>query len=588
MTDSAVPAGRDRVSTVVVSGDVTIDWNLARTRKLVDGGAVWNSEDRTETYGGPGGAAVLARLVEEVGGTLADEGLAVEVTGPPGPQGSISPGDPRFYHSYAVWSQYPRRKGDRDRGVWRVDEFLGLDRARTPQGAADGNDRIGSPAEADLVIVDDANLGFRDSSELWPPALRLTTNPGATAAHPAKSGANSPWVVLKMARPVAAGDLWRQLLRRHAGRLIVVMTLNDLRLSEVKISRELSWERTAGDLARELIRHPAVNGLTRCAHVVVSLGTGGAVLLSRKDALAGSPEHLDQPDCHVIFDPESIENSWADQYPGSMIGYTTCLVAGIARELILAPDSPDVQRGVRHGLATGRALHLGGYGDPDREPGRAGLVFPVAAMAKELQKEPRDFATAHIERPVLDSWSILESRYPEGLEPVAEAVARDGVETALSGVPLGRFGKLLTLDRGEIEGFRSLRALMREYDSEPAARPLNLAVFGPPGAGKSFGVKAVAESALDKERIQDVTFNLSQMRDASDLADALHQVRDIALLGKLPFVLWDEFDSDLGGKAFGWLRHFLAPCRTAPSSRARSSIRSARRSSSSPAAPAPG
>lgn len=559
MTDSIVPAGRDRVSTVVVSGDVTIDWNLARTRKLVDGGAVWNSEDRTETYGGPGGAAVLARLVEEVGATLADEGLAVEVTGPPGPQGSISPGDPRFYHSYAVWSQYPRRKGDRDRGVWRVDEFLGLDRARTPQGAADGNDPIGSPAEADVVIVDDANLGFRDSSELWPPALRLTTNPGATAAHPAKSGANSPWVVLKMARPVAAGDLWRQLLRRHAGRLIVVMTLNDLRLSEVKISRELSWERTAGDLARELIRHPAVNGLTRCAHVVVSLGTGGAVLLSRKGALAGSPEHLDQPDCHVIFDPESIENSWADQYPGSMIGYTTCLVAGIARELILAPDSPDVQRGVRHGLATGRALHLDGYGDPDREPGRAGLVFPVAAMAKELQKEPRDFATAHIEHPVLDSWSILESRYPEGLEPVAEAVARDGVETAFSGVPLGRFGKLLTLDRGEIEGFRSLRALMREYDSEPAARPLNLAVFGPPGAGKSFGVKAVAESALDKERIQDVTFNLSQMRDASDLADALHQVRDIALLGKLPFVLWDEFDSDLGGKAFGWLRHFLAP-----------------------------
>src|SRR5664279_2756585 len=187
MTDSIVPAGRDRVSTVVVSGDVTIDWNLARTRKLVDGGAVWNSEDRTETYGGPGGAAVLARLVEEVGGTLADEGLAVEVTGPPGPQGSISPGDPRFDHSYAVWSQYPRRKGDRDRGVWRVDEFLGLDRARTPQGAADGNDPIGSPAEADLVIVDDANLGFRDSSELWPPALRLTTNPGATAAHPAKS-----------------------------------------------------------------------------------------------------------------------------------------------------------------------------------------------------------------------------------------------------------------------------------------------------------------------------------------------------------------------------------------------------------------
>ena len=544
---------------VAVVGDVTMDWNLARTRKLLDGGTAWNAEDRTETYGGPGGAAVLARLVEEVGATLADEGLTVQVDGPPAPQGPLSPGDPRFHHSFAVWSQYPCRKGDRDRSVWRVEEFLGLDRARTPQAAEEAGAAVVGLAEAGLVIVDDANLGFRENPALWPRSLHLTADSRAKGDDAPPSGATSPWIVLKMASPVATGDLWRELLRRHAARLIVVLTLNDLRLSEVRISRELSWERTAGDLARELVRHPAVNALARCAHVAVSVGTGGAVLLSRRGEPGAALDVLGQPDCHVIFDPQAIENSWAEQYPGSMIGYTTCLVAGIARELILAPDSPDVQRGVRHGLATGRALHLAGYGDPDCGPNRSGLTFPVRAMAKELGKEPREFATAHIEQPVRDSWSILGSRYPEGLEPVAESVACDGVEMALSGVPLGSFGKLLTLDRGEIEGFRSLRALMREYDSEPAPRPLNLAVFGPPGAGKSFGVKAVAESALDKERISDVTFNLSQMRDASDLADALHQVRDIGLRGRLPFVLWDEFDADLAGKPFGWLRHFLAP-----------------------------
>src|SRR5665647_2562761 len=92
---------------VVVAGDMTIDWNLARTRKLLNGGTAWNAEDRTETYGGPGGAAVLARLIEEVGVTLADGGPAVEVSGPLAATESISPGDPRFHHSYAVWSQYP-------------------------------------------------------------------------------------------------------------------------------------------------------------------------------------------------------------------------------------------------------------------------------------------------------------------------------------------------------------------------------------------------------------------------------------------------------------------------------------------------
>jgi len=548
------------VRRVVVAGDVTVEWNLARTHKIVEGGTGWNAEDRAETYRGPGGATMLACLVEAVGTAVAEAGLSVEVSGPPEVPASICAGDPGFHHSYTNWSQFPRRKGDRDSSVWRVEEFLGLDRSRSDQVATGAENTRIDPSEADLVIIDDANLGFRDCPKVWPASLQLTPDAHAGGYHAPASGDRSPWVVLKMAAPVADGVLWRQLLSSKAERLIVVMTLSDLRLSEVKISRELSWERTAGDLARKLVRHPSVNGLARCAHVIVSIGTGGAVLLSRPaGAASAGAAKLDQPDCHVFFDPESIENSWTEQYPGAMVGYTTCLVGGIAREILLAPDAPNVHRGIRRGLVAERVLHLAGWGDPDSEPGRAGLAFPAGAMAEELQNESTEFATAHIEQPVRDSWSILESRYPDGLEPVAEAVARDGVEKALTGVPLGRFGKLLTLDRGEIEGFRSVRALIREYDSEPAARPLNIAVFGPPGAGKSFGVKEVAKSAIEGDRIESLTFNLSQMKDASDIADALHQVRDAGLRGKLPFVIWDEFDSDLAGSAFGWLRHFLAP-----------------------------
>jgi hypothetical protein len=337
------------------------------------------------------------------------------------------------------------------------------------------------------------------------------------------------------------------------------MTLNDLRLSDVRISRELSWERIAGELARELMRHPAVNGLVDCAHVVVSLGTGGAVLLTRREALDGRLDRLNAPDCRVFFDPEAIENSWAEGYPGAMIGYASCLTASIARELLLAPDGPDVYRGIRGGLAAARALHLQGYGAVGPASHRADLAFPFRDIARTLIDEPHGFEDAEIPCRAPATWSILEGRYPEGLEPVAEAVAREGVKSALAGVPVGKFGDFVTVDRGEIEGFRSIRTLMREYDSAPALRPLSIAVFGPPGAGKSFGVKAVAESALDPDGIKELTFNLSQMRGPEDLADALHQVRDVSLRGKLPFVFWDEFDSGLDGVAFGWLRHFLAP-----------------------------
>ena len=530
---------------VVVAGDVTLDWNLARTRKLVDSGIAWNSADRTEMYAEPGGAALMARLMTEVAGTLSAEATTTTVAGPSLPAETL--GNPRLHNSYAIWSRFPRRKGDRDSSIWRVEEFLGLDRARKAESPPAARD-----SAADLVILDDAGLGFRTAPESWPTVLGL----GDGAATPSRS---TPWVLLKMACPVASGELWRRVLRLHAGRLVVVMTLNDLRLSDVKISRELSWERIADDLARELVRHPAVNGLVSCAHVVVSLGTGGAVLLSRRGSVESQLDRLVEPDCYVIFDPEAIENSWAEQYPGSMIGYASCLTAGIARELLLNPDEPDVRRGIRSGLAASRALHLQGYGAADCEPGRAGLAFPAFDIAKELAREPRDFSVARIPRSGPDSWSILEGRYPEGLEPVAEAVARDGVEVALKDVPIGSFGKFVTVDRGEIEGFRSIRTLMREYNSEPAPRPLNIAVFGPPGAGKSFGVKAVVKSALDANLIEDLTFNLSQMRDPSELADALHQVRDVGLRGKLPFVLWDEFDADLNGHPFGWLRHFLAP-----------------------------
>ena len=555
-TEFATPATRR----VVVAGDVTMDWNLARTRKAIDSGLAWSAADRTEMYGEPGGAALTARLVAEVAETLATEGIAVEVSSPGAPPEPIAPADTRFHHSYAVWSKFPRKKGDRDSSIWRVEEFLGLDRGRADEvveaaGGAVQEGATDEPDAADLVILDDANLGFRAAPGLWPAALRVAGD----KAEAAPSEAARPWVVLKMTCPVASGQLWRQLLRDHADRLIVVMTLNDLRLSDVKISRELSWERIAGDLARELVRHPTVNGLIHCANVVVSLGTGGAVLLSRRGPLEGELDRLDAPDCHVFFDPEAIENSWAEQYPGAMIGYTTCLVGGIARELLLNAAEPNIHRGIRAGLAASRALHLQGYGAADCETGRAGLAFPACDLATELAREPRDFDVAQIPQPVSDSWSILEGRYPEGLEPVAEAVAITGVEVALKGVPIGSFGKFLTVDRGEIEGFRSIRTLMREYDSEPAPRPLNIAVFGPPGAGKSLGVKAVAKSAFDGDKVQELTFNLSQMRDPSELADAFHQVRDIALKGKLPFVLWDEFDSDLAGAPFGWLRHFLAP-----------------------------
>ncbi len=63
-------------------------------------------------------------------------------------------------------------------------------------------------------------------------------------------------------------------------------------------------------------------------------------------------------------------------------------------------------------------------------------------------------------------------------------------------VPWGQFGNLLTVDRQEIESYRSIRNLVAEYaGNKQVARPLSIAVFGTPGSGKSFGVTEMAKVA---------------------------------------------------------------------------------------------
>ena len=156
-------------------------------------------------------------------------------------------------------------------------------------------------------------------------------------------------------------------------------------------------------------------------------------------------------------------------------------------------------------------------------------------------------------------WTILDDRYRGGLrEPAAEVVLK-GVERVLDHAPIGRFGKLVTVDRREIESFRSIRSLISEYMTQPRPpRPLSIAAFGPPGSGKSFGIRQLAE-ALRPGEIEAREFNLSQFVSNDELLSALHQVRDIGLSGKTPLIFWDEFDCSRQREKYGWLRYFLAP-----------------------------
>ncbi|MBN1618230.1 ATPase [Candidatus Dojkabacteria bacterium] len=538
---------------IIIAGDTTMDWNFARLKQAEKKLQFWSPENVVKTFWQRGGCALLADLIEEVCSNLRSEGVIesiIKQNSAPCRVNKVYPGDPRFHHSYVNWVY----KESNSNSAWRVEDYLGLERSKKIDSYYSINKVNEDIEDPDLVVLDDAGLGFRDVPELWPVSIREPKN-------------LKPWVLVKMAMPVAQGLLWEQLHQHFSDRLVIIMTIEDVRLTEVQISKGLSWERTAQDLYWEIIHNPSINALSHSAYTIVSFGTAGIFKISRQER----SENKIKSD--LFFDPEVIEGVWENKYPGGVIGKTTCLTASIAKQLILDPLSPDIDLGIQNGISAMRTLHILGYGSDSPTSENLLLQFPKISIAKAFNKNQEKFVRVRVQPPFIRTgnhrkdliesgdinWTILKDQYKESLDIVASNIVLEGPDTAICGVPWGVFGSLITLDWREIEGFRSVGALIEEYyKSKTQTRPLSIAVFGSPGSGKSYGIIQLCKSLLP-EAIKILEFNLSQFLSTENLEAAFHQVRDINLSGKIPLVIWDEFDSFFENSPLGWLKYFLAP-----------------------------
>jgi hypothetical protein len=516
---------------VHVCGDPTVDWMLAAAQ----GPAVefrYAFEKRTPVgpYAQAGGAALLTSLLAaSLQGDAA--GTQVTLAGVTLPPRLLNdPCTTSATRTFSVWGWFPRRAGD-ERRAWRMREFLGLQPAEERRAPAANPECAGAPS---CLVIDDTNLGFRRQPESWPAWLR-----GKERSHrPAQ-------IILKMTNPLTEGELWRHLADDYPDVLTVYFLLGDFRKEDARIGQSLSWEQISTDIVQAVRGH---RELARVARIVVPVGLSGAVVIER----SGSS--------FLVFDPCCQEGDWERERPGGTLGLGTCVVASMAVECARNTDVPDWLKAVERGLEAGRMVHEQGFGLIGGGPD-AGWCFPVEAAAKEIRGAASNDVFHCVEIPTDEHWEIVAHSVPEGYKSVADEIVVHGPSEACRGAPIEQMGRWMSVDRTEIESMRSVRNIIREYTSRARpARPLSIAVFGPPGAGKSFAIKQMAQEwSLGGTKVVVLEFNLSQFRTTDELAEAFQRLRDCVVEGCLPVVFWDEFDAPLAGEQLGWLPQFLAP-----------------------------
>ncbi len=460
--------------------------------------------------------------------------------------------------------------------------------------------------DAEIIVLDDTGNPFRHAREQWPAVLKTANSDRSRVivhklhrplpVKPPSSG-NLEEDARVQSQSKASFPLWYALCESHPLRRLVVISVDDLRLKDALISRGLSWERTATDLVWQLLNVPMWEELRDTPHLVVRLGVDGAVYWRYDKAHEKEPYKA-----WLIYDPQAIEGSTEDSFAGKMVGYASAFTAGLVRgmsgaeqaNLLENRENADgsleppaaILKGIRIGLLASRRLLELGYGKKVDSP-----EYPGAALFEEPKRGKYPFACQRIPlipaaaEPDRGHWRLIDAIFSGKTDLLHRAVgmvargakaeanengtAEEKAQYLLDQVPLAVFaGALRAYDRREMESYRSLYALMNNYTRikpEAVTHPLCVAVFGPPGAGKSFGVKMVAKALGESETrtIETLTFNLSQYQTPEQLAAAFHQVRDVVLRGKIPLVFFDEFDTALDGKPLGWLRYFLSPMQDA-------------------------
>lgn len=441
----------------------------------------------------------------------------------------------RVYNMYALYKDMNNPDGRMNiNSSWKKVSDLGMERVDCENVSL-----VHDCSTQDLIIIDDKNLCFR--RQMNSQTLMV----------------NDTWTLINTKFPLIQGQFWDTYPIANSNRTVLVIDVDQIRKASIQVSKRLSWERTALDLIWGITYNPTINILSSFPYVIVYLGLEGAILFENVRA-------SNKIYATLFFDPKSLEGDGNNRLGGKLEKIGECILSTMAYEILYDQDGPDFSRGIQSGMNLARFLNYNGLIFKNGV-----LTYPYKDLAETAIKNEEVFASVLVKDPNItklqlggahnanNDWAIINDTEKEDLMEISKRIVVNGVEHALKKVPLGKFGAKMTFDRFEIEQLNSISQVLNEYVKTKQRKPLNIAVFGSPGSGKSFAVEQIGKSVI--KNVEIMTFNVAQFISTQDLITSFHQIRDVALSGKLPFVFWDEFDSNFGEKKLGWLQYFLSP-----------------------------
>lgn len=348
-------------------------------------------------------------------------------------------------------------------------------------------------------------------------------------------------------------------------KFVVIIDVDVLRDIGTPINRHLSWEKAAADTVKKFKPNEIIHTQKSAKIVwVIRFGCVGAIVLQ-----TNSDQSNNQSENHLYFNTKNGERDLGRMHYAPSAALEAAFLSGLVSKAMIQVDKdlpPEWKPAIEEGFRTARYLACQNGPVPTEN---GSLRYPLLKGGKEIKLQD-----ATIPNTQLDNWSILtwtvetdgtaEQKNEADMFAVGTKIVKEGIETALSTVPIAKFGNLITVDRREIEEFQKVSYGMEEYLKAKQDKPLSIGVFGAPGSGKSFVIeqiiKGITQGMTENEsgRFPVLNYNLSQFLDYSNLLVALQTVRDKTVSGQIPIVCFDEFDTSLNGE-LGWVKFFLAP-----------------------------